>query len=398
MVFQIPSTGNPAFGVVVSAGYRPVFCSYICAFGNHLIALGYALTAATVGKDSTTLVVGNSDVNDYNNFIATDTNEADTNSLPVNEDGTNSQSMILGGFVQNQQLYVLTNYGLFFTPSFGLPVVFSFQRYINLVSNLSAANTFSVCSAQDNVYIVTEQRLYRFSGGTLSEIGVKIAPFFQSSTVPSVPTTLLTFYNSVSREFMFYRNEILYVFQETIECFYRRPASFADAASCLGACLTGGFTYYTHFGAANLSLYVEDLNFSRSPAKDESSGTAFATRKCTLHAETGNDIVLTKEISEVSVAADVDSSVSSSNYSSDANTQIQLAWYISKIGVPVTRVTSTSAVWTSVALTNNLSFPRTSYNAINLQLELNGLDGTKPAGRIYLAAVNITKRTNETKR
>lgn len=370
---------------VISAGYRPFYAAYLTIFDDHLFCGGYAIAQGhlyILAPETSTWAC--SDKSDLHDFFSTDTNEADTGLLPVLQDAGVTGSIILGVAVINQNLYILTSHGIFYTPALGLPIVFSFQLYhsfpVSLVANSTAASFFPVVASLNYIYIVTERGPWRFDGVTFHFIGAKVQALFLTNELPNTLTSMLTVYNSKQHELSWKVGSVLYTYQEAIDAFYRRDIDFSLGAYCLG--VEAGVLV---IGGANVTVHKEDVAFTSTPQMNLGTGASHSVPKVILHALTGSHVGLVKELSAVYLSAEV--GTAGAQYSSGANVQVQLTWYLSNIGQPVTETVVASAVWINTNADGSISFPRLSYRAINLALTLNGLSSSKPIGRIQIAGL-----------
>ena len=102
-----------------TVGYSPIYGSYLAVFYNHLVVGNFSQT----GWTNNTLYVGWSDLNNYDLFFPTASNEADLKQL------TDSREAIITGVqLFNNNCYVATPSELYRIDYVGLPNVFEFVR------------------------------------------------------------------------------------------------------------------------------------------------------------------------------------------------------------------------------------------------------------------------------
>lgn len=381
MVYQVS-------GCVVSAGYRPLFAVSLTIFEDHLILGGYSATYGTLYSYPGANTIAWSDLTDLHNFWATDPNEADQKLLPVVQDPATLGNQVLSVFVFAQQLYAYTNQGLFYTPYLGLPVVFSIKRFIDFPTSLRGGYVQPVVLGLDRVYIITEQGPSVFNGSSIQYVGAAICPLLvDANGLPTTLGLLYASYCSAQRELVWYVNDgYIYTYQELTNTFYRRPASFVAAVNCLAPSpITFGVWLV---GTASLTLLREDVTYTIQPVKDGTSGTVYATRTIVLHAASEPSLELTKDIIATYISPLV-TTVSSTYYSTAANLQVALGWYVSETGAPGTPTTDALAVWVNTNPDGRISYPRVAYKALTLTLTLNGLVTNKPPAKLTIVGIGL---------
>lgn len=240
-------------GGVRSVGYRPVFGSHVALFENHLFVANYLAT--TPASEPTTCVSANSDLSNIDNFYSTDVNEADVFTIPqgILEGGNRRASKILGYYVKNQLLYVISTTSIWVVQYFGLPLVFKYTFLLNF----NGSSLFRQPVLGDGrTYLVGNDRIFAFDGTALVKIDDALLDNFAASSASrySYPALLasMTFggYDSTANEVLFYyaaSNSAIapglvtgrgfYVYQEKLGTWYYRAAHFS-AGSAPGAIAT----------------------------------------------------------------------------------------------------------------------------------------------------------------
>lgn len=381
-------------GCVVSAGYRPVFAAYLTIYENHLILISGGTTNTAPNNYPGTLTILNSDLNDLHCFWSTDVNEADSNTLPVGEPNAANGNNCYGGFVFNQQLYILTGNGLYYTTYLGLPTVFSFHYLTDCPCNFSANSLFPIVRGTNGIYIITDQGPYLFNGFICQYIGRPIRSFLVTTTsrIPPLLSTLLTVYNSITRELYWYiGTAYIYVYQEMTNTFYRRYFSFSTTVTSLGIS-TDPSNGYLLVGCASRRCLCEDGGYAQTPVSDASSGASFGLPTLITQAVDNEPIENTKETSSVYLSAAV--TTVGGVYSAPL---VALGWYLSDIGVPVAASVDSNPTWTSANTDGRLSMPRVAYKVLNLRLFVQNITSGQPAG-LTIGGLSTNLPTQKAKR
>lgn len=352
----------------ISLGYRPVYGMYLEVFENHLIVGCFSKTASSFMRN---LVVGWSDNLDLENFIPTDTNEADAKQLDDKTDAL-AESWITGLYVLGQQLNVVTLPWIYTTAYLGLPFVFSFQaniplRTLNLYHSVIRI-PFGICLIGDNnVYIV--------DGNGIKPIGVPLAQTFGSYH---------GFYNTTDDEIvlMSVSTGVLFCYQRRWGTWYKRSASFNDGY--VGSLYFSGSTIY--IGTKNRQILSDSQWEGNQPVMDASEGAAYATPKFTTQL-IGRALGTVKEARGATyLAFYVDATgVSTTYYSTTTNVQLQLHWYLSTDGrITGTPTTDSDAVLTTASELSQFSHPRTPFRGLALEVQVVGLVSNKPPARVFI--------------
>lgn len=383
--------GTPTY-VAVSVGYRPVWGSFLAFFDDHLVLGGFSKTAVNFEASPRCKTIGWSDVSDINNFIPTDTNEADSYTLPNNvpfdipvSTTTTSYAYIRGLAVIQQQLFVFTSQEVYVTSSLGLPVVFSFQKFADFYSS-PGTGLYTSCIVRGNnkIYVIASGDIFEFNGSVFRSVGFPVQDYFPD-TVFTFPTTytMIGCYDAQKNELILAYKSKFFCYQEKIDCWYTRNASFASDATFVGTTLLG----YLTAGSASRKILTEDTSFTQQPVYDSGHGAAYTTPKITTQL-VGGDSRAVKEISSTYILARVDAG-SATYYSTSANAQIQLHWYKSTTGlITGTPTTNANAVWVSTNADGLISYPRTDFRQLALEVQLNGLTAAKPPGRVIVCSID----------
>jgi hypothetical protein len=149
-----------------------------------------------------------------------------------------------------------------------------------------------------------------------------------------------------------------------------------------------------YFGASSRKYYFESNGWS-DPAYDTSNGSTHAVPSIITQL-LGNELSLVKEVSAVYIGASV-ATVDLNYYSTGANCQVKLYWYLSTDGqITGTGTTDTNAVWVNTNQDGLISLPRVAFRGLALEVRLVGLDGVKPPGQLVISTIEPTVYTTNT--
>ena len=399
---------------VISHGYRPVFGICLRFFFDHLVIGGYAKTTAGYfqwARSPANRTVGWSDVNDVHNFIATDTNEADQYVLPnrsqrdaiVNKSASTSG----GGWISDISiiqgvLFVHTTFQLYYTTYLGLPAVFSFQDGLAITQQTYAGRqSHTVIAAKGGVYILTQDDVVFFDGSNVTSIGKPVFGFNKNEMTGEVGhvnrvdgTGLM--YDETRSELIINANYGfgLYVYQERWGKWYSRATGFAGAAMCVGNINAfGGATAPIILGGNNRQVFIEDYNWTYTPAFDNYGANAYVTPQIIFQAFGGINFDIEKELSSCYIAAAIVAGYvapSATYYATDANIQLEVG-HISKDSGLIQfsdSFTNWSQKWTINSVDGKLSGPRKPFRSVFLQLIVTSATALPP-GPIQISGFTL---------
>lgn len=350
----------------ISAGYRPVHATHFSIFYGHVFLIGYSVNPY-YSTSSMTLsalrTIVNSDNVDIQCFFATDTNEADSYTLPIN-------TVLVGCFVLGTRLSVLTLDSVWYTDYAALPTPFDFKKLVPLpidhvvtgVAYITVPNRALVCSS--GVYLMTTRGLLRFDGTNFTEVSTQIYGLLSSFSS--------WFYNGSAAELVIYNSGYLYCLQERTNTWYRRAAYF-DATYSVGCISKIGSTADIVLGTNGRIVLDEDTTFAGQPVYD-TTATSYATPTITTHCFTNNAQSLTKEIEGLFIQAVTDTGGSATYYTIGTSVTYKFYWYKLDTGrlSGATPTTDTNAVWTSAAPDGQCAYPRLGFRALALEVRIVG--------------------------
>lgn len=345
-----------------TVGYRAVGGTFVTFFENHLFVFG------AVDYDWRS-----SDLNNFDNFIPTDTNEADFGDLPMTQEAsalTNSTPLDAGVF-QNR-LYVLTSGGFFYTDYLGQPVVFSFKQINSLRSTSTSASYMKVTHL--GIFVTTPSQLFQFEGSFLTPL--------MTYTPITIAAAGGLIFNDKTSELIIKFASILIVYQVAYRTAYTRSCLFAGGTPTGWSISSDGLL---QLGTGSRTMLTEDEAFAFTPVMDAGNGASFAVPTLVTQFIGGDTIDKRKETQDVSFAAAV--GTSGSAYSHTANLQLVLGYYSSDAGVITGSATAVDS-WVNTAPEMCFNALRVHYKLIALQLTLVGLTMGKPPAAFSLRALN----------
>lgn len=389
-VMAIKTDGTVNYAI--SVGYRKVYGTCLTEYEGHLIVGGYSKTYVSYINTSRIKTVGWCDNVTFENFIATDTNEADVFILPTRSQNdyttiTTSSSQIIGVAVVAQQLFVFTTFEIYTTPYLGLPVVFSFK----LFSNIQTINAYApIIPGVGGVYIVTIDDVLFFDGGGFTSLGVPVTTVTGNTITPVIGA-----YNPQIEELYLVGGKMMYVFQKRWGQWHRRSVDF-DANSMPVTSISTGSSTKLYLGTASRKILSDQSAESNQPVFDLTNGTLYTTPKITTQVF-GHLLRVMKEISSTYLgAAVITSGISATYYSSGVNCQLQLYWYSSDDGqIAGSPSTNSDAVWVSTNSDGLISYPRLNFRGLSLEIQVNGLTANKPPYQAIVTAIEPLFKNKE---
>lgn len=409
---------------VISVGYRPVFGWTFDFFYDHLVVGCFSKTQTTYftfQQSPNNRTIGWSDVTDVDNFIPTDTNEADQYVIPNNNvrdvitssgQSTNC-SWISGVAVIRNIFYVFTTFGVYQTAYYGLPTVFSFENGINLTQpQFSDLNAAAVVKSKNGVYLLTQNDIVEFDGVSYSSIGAPVTKFqfFQDYSLASLNLMMALssmIYDETRDELsvLDYQNAALLVYQAQYGTWYRRQAYFGTGSGVLGVGRPTAFAIHNSqpfssattslvLGTSNRRVLKEDISWGNQPAYDDAEGTAYGEPFIVFHLVSGSSLSSVKEISGCFIGAyqlTGGGTPSATYYTTDSNVHLCVGYGKFNNGLyPLNpSFTDTSLYWSSTNTDGRISAPRTSFRALGMQLKLKSVNAALPPGPIVVTALEL---------
>ena len=356
--------------VIRDVGYFNVIGTNLVFDASHLIVIGDSSTGS--------YVLQSSDRAAYENFLATDVNEADTYTPGDETDrAVTTTNRALAGVVMQSRLFVFMTDGLYYADYAGLPVPYAFKLAFPIRIGRSSGNVLT--KGDSIVYFYTEHELCTFDGGRVQMI-------FDFTSLDSSWSPRRIVYNPYYKEVVVLSSSHeLLIYSEISQTFHTRHVDFSVSGCTTIAALSTG-EYYC--GTESRKVIREDSGFSSTPVFDYADGASFATP--TLITQAFGSAIRTQEAAPVFLAT-TPSAAASAGYSVGAFIQWTVKWIVSNTGLLTGTVTSTAPnTWTSASIDNQISHPRVEFRYIGYKLELTGTDGTKPPSATTLQAFETT--------
>lgn len=405
MVVEADTGGNGYY--VRTVGYQYMSGGFLQTYENHLFNF---LSTAWYASDR----------DNFDNFIATDTNEADFGSLP---DASTSQgrsagtrlgdSVVLGG-----RLFLLTTSGIFYTDYAGLPNPYNFRLLTPFSLSSTAIVRKNWALTATGAYVFDDQFLYFFSGGAPTLVSTTSFPLlFSGDLAPqsagnleTAPSTIVYDPQNAEVHVAFPRRGYILSYQERYRTWYTRkvsmPASFSsygyvglvlNGESTLVGAPAGAFAGLSRdpliICGASRTYWYEDTYYENAPAYDDAAGTAYVVPTLVTQL-IGNNFASVKESDPLTICAAV-TTTASANYSIGAFVKAVVSWFVSTNGqIEGSSTTDANAYWTSANTSGKVDIPRTSYRYIAFRLQITGTDSTKPSGSFRLNALEYGTYTS----
>jgi hypothetical protein len=236
---------------IASAGYRPIFGTDVVFYENHLFVANYAdyVPSSSFG------VVGCSDLNDVDNFIPLDINEADTYSTLIGLPNMGEareyirSTKVHGMCVLRGVLFVFADNGVWATTYAGLGAQspFNFRPQFGLAFPLYNTMWRKPVQTDHGAYSWTSRGIVLFNGTTTELISEDINDLLLNGTfVPRISYLRYGFHDPIHEEVAFYwhNNEVFgtygfLVYQERTKSWYFRAGQF-DSQAVGSACVADG--------------------------------------------------------------------------------------------------------------------------------------------------------------
>lgn len=368
-----------------TVGYRPVYATTLNVYENHLFCLGLQEDLTTLGGSWMTC----SDLNNLDNFIPTDTNEADSFNLVLIERAQDLNNLyILDSAVLQSRFFVLTSAGMYYSDYAGLPTPFSFKFLLSLPATQSTVSLGTMLETPYGIMLATGHGIYAFNGAGLEEL-MQFAAY-------GILVVYKILYNASTQEVVFAGTSSALVYQPVYKTFYLRTLSFDNTNNPLAIFAATG-AYYV--GISSRRALREDTNYTSSSGSlvnDATSGAAMQTPTLMTQALGGEYMSVVKENQPLYLVPDVSTSASNGTaFSKSTNIQITAKLVAYDSGVAGTE--TTIGTWTSAKVDGLVQVARTSFRAAALKLEFSGLDSGKPPGKFTLSKVETSVYTIETK-
>lgn len=359
-------------GYAISAGYQPIYGLDLEIFYDHLFVAN-----ARVASTTYTRVVMNSDNIDIENFIPTDTNEADSKTLTETNHGEEQQYsgfVNFQFFIANNRLFAMIGNEIHATPYVGLPNVWAWDE-VGKLSLGDRGNVQGRVAQGENVgYLIRGDGLWATNGTSHSFVGNPMGLTTDNQTTFTVVANCrdgeVVVFDSVLK--------LLWVYNYRTTYWYRRSVDIGtstivpNSVFFLGVQLTIGLSRV-------LQYCTEDIDYTGTPVKDASNGTAFTSPTVTSQLLSDGFWHTRKEATECYLLAQVTSPASmSSNYLTTTNVSIQLYWHASTDGKIGTMLTNSDAVWSTTKPDGRISYPRLEFRALALELRISTNDANKP--------------------
>lgn len=369
-VLALKNDGTTNYAITV--GYRPVYGSRLAIYEEHLVVGNYSTSVMTTASYG---LIGWSDNIDIENFIATDTNEADTFRIPY------GSYEILEIATLKQQLYVFTRKYICTTSYPGLPLVFSFKLFTTLEL---LPSTNPVIIGDDCVYLAKPSGFLIFDGASFTDIGKPVAAAASSQTAFGA-------YDAYNGRVYWVTIKTMLTYSSRTRSWSRRSVDFNSDSTPIASVFAEGGVLYVGIKA----LKVHNVNSTLTTGAaimDSSSGTGYATPKITMHLYSAGEFSVVKELSAVFIGALTTVVGNGTNYSTGSNAKVDVYAYSSTSGVFDGSTTTLSGTWDSSAADGNISFVPISFRAVAIELQLRGAVSGKPPYHITIATIEPRMR------
>lgn len=366
--------GTTGVKYVISVGYRPIVGSYLTFFDDHMVVTWFRRSVSGwTGTSERQIVVGWSDKTDIHNFIATDTNEADEYTLPcvtAYDDVDATTNFVVGTGVTNNTLYVVTNSEIYYTPALGLPLVFSFQKLMDLRLIFTYQG---VIQGDQGLFLVGYADIFFFDGASIRSLAAPVVQGTDNNNFDGSHGV----WDPDRFELNIVLGTLLFVWQQKWDTWYVRQIDFSNNAEPVTA-----ISAYDGIilGGVSRKRFAEDKTGVQTPAYDSTDGTVFAEPYLITQAY-GNDLGTVKDLFGAFIAATVNASgVDTAKYTTSTGVTFQFSYWLLPTGefTNVSEVIPSGATYTSAAANGMISGLKTPFRAIALAVEIQGTAAKPP--------------------
>lgn len=376
-MFRFTNDGSSRF--VITVGYRPVWTRDFVLFARHLVIDG--------GPDLTTSVTGVigsiswSDLDNYDNFYATDVNEADTYTPPNDSSRETNALRNLAFFVSQSRLFVIRTDRIIYTFYLGLPTVFNFET-LNVRDN-NRGYTFGesygarALTVDDRVYLLDFNGISVFDGNTVQPIGAGVAHLISSSATNAI-THAIRIARYGETVFLGSNASQLIVYQEQYNRWYTQDVSFSvGVPRCLG---TDWYASTLYLGLPSRNVYSE---LTTTPLKDLSSGGSFSVPTLVFPIVKDFGLASVKELSHLYLAAAITDRFRGAAYAAQNEITVRLAHADSVDGSVPTSYTSADNDLAYNSSSGDIQ-ARAAFRGLSVKLTVLSSDSSKPPIYVYV--------------
>ena len=196
-------------GFITSVGYKRVYGKHVAVFQNHLVVSHFvqgAYHAVNGVTDNfvaatTPFTIGWSDLNNPDNFFATDLNEADEFKIPYNSYSEYTNYGVTGFGALGTTLYIYTADGMSTMDYLGLPNV------MQILPKFTVGSIYhnGLVVTKNGHYFIARDNFYFFDGVRPKPIGDGVFEQFYSEVLPLDPSSsdsesVIGYYDAFRRE------------------------------------------------------------------------------------------------------------------------------------------------------------------------------------------------------
>lgn len=368
-------------GFITTVGYSRTYGKYVAVFQNHLVVAHFESALYSSGNVSdpyaaatTPFKVGWSDLNNPDAFYGTDTNEADTYTLPYNTYPESTNYGITGMGRWGQTNWIYTTDGMSSMDYVGLPNVMQIlPRYP--VGSLYP-NGLVVC--ENGHYFIGRNNIYFFNGGSPQPIGDAIRVKFFEEVLPLDPSddnseSVIGYYDLHKREvsWIYWTSagqckQLIYSEQFSRWTFRNLPYETANKPRAIGR-VYGSNTKLLYGGVQKVNFDYDSNESTSNILLDDQASSGYTQPM----AET-NDLFYT----DLFAVKEEDSFFIDAGWSSGV-TGLELSHSIREFISTAVSFTALAVLWVSTLAQKRLSLPRSPGRVFRFRFKFSG---TKPVG------------------
>lgn len=374
-------------GFITSVGYKRVYGKHVAVYQNHLVVSHFAEgeyhavsgVADPFTAASTPFVVGWSDLNNPDDFFATDVNEADVYPVPYNAYSEYINYGITGMGQLRSTLYLYTADSMATMDYVGLPNV------MQILPSHPVGSIYhnGLVVTKNGHYFIGRNNIYFFDGVQPKEIGNAIFAKFYSEVVKLDPTddnseSVIGYYDQFRQEvsWIYWTSDgqcrqLIYKEQFNRWFFRNLPYETANKPRAIGRVYNSS-SRLLYGGVQKLNFDYDSTESTSDILKDDEANESYTQPQADTNDLFYRDLFVVKEEDTFFVDAGWSSGVTGVEVSYSARAFLSSA----------VSYTALSTLWTSSLAEGGLSLPRVPGKVFRFRFKFSG---SKPVGCILNA-------------
>jgi hypothetical protein len=374
-------------GLITGVGYKRVYGKHVAIFQNHLVVTHFAEgqyhavdgVSDPFAAATTPFVVGWSDLNNPDNFFATDINESDTYSVPYNSYPESVNYGLTGLGLLNNTLWLYTTDGMSSMDYVGLPNV------MQILPRHTVGSLYpnGLVVAKSGHYFIGRDNIYFFDGVKPKEIGDPVFKQFYDEVLPLDPASDDS--ESVIGYYDLFRQEVSWTYwTSAAQCkqlvysekfnrwFFRNlPYETANKTRAIGR-VYGSSTRLLYGGVQKINFDYDSTESTSAILLDDQASAGYTQPLAVTNDVFYNDLYVQKSADCFYLDAGWDSGV----------TGLELSHSIRSFVSTAVSFVVLAVLWTQSVWEGRLSLPRKNGRVFRFKFRFTG---SKPVGCVLNA-------------